>query len=338
MDAEVQYIAKFDTGKAVHHDLHIGASYRYKEVTWTLPRSGPGTRDHAGLFLHEEMRLRESRGLDRRRAAVDYVPYLQRLIASPRASILVHPSKESTIRAVAATAFRTPTFLESYLNIPLQLPVAGGALVSQGIRTDDPTFKVQPERIFTAELGYLNQESDKVTIDASIFYNHASNLIQLAPNRAITVGDVANGLAQPDPATGLYPLFFGGFNNRCQSYNVPRRRPRRARVSGGGLDVYGNYTLNEVQQDNSGCSATELATIVKDERTSAHKVNLGVQLRTKPGFDGSVDLHYVSPQTWGEPIVNPEAQSIEYQPCISTNTGSSTRASAFASSRVTRPR
>ena len=53
--------------------------------------------------------------------------------------------------------------------------------------------------------------------------------------------------------------------------------------------------------------------IVSDARTSAFKLNTGVQLRTKIGIDGSVDFHYVSPQTWAEAQENVQKQNIEYQ-------------------------
>jgi hypothetical protein len=52
---------------------------------------------------------------------------------------------------------------------------------------------------------------------------------------------------------------------------------------------------------------------VNDQRTSMHKVNAGVQVRTKPGFDGSVDFHYVSSQVWAEQVTNVQAQNIQYQ-------------------------
>ena len=80
-----------------------------------------------------------------------------------------------------------------------------------------------------------------------------------------------------------------------------------------GLDLYATYTLYVLRQDNSGCSANQLATIVSDSRTSTHKVNAGVQVRTKVGLDGSVDFHYVSPETWAEQVINTQAQSIQYQ-------------------------
>ena len=66
-------------------------------------------------------------------------------------------------------------------------------------------------------------------------------------------------------------------------------------------------------QDNSGCSAAQLALLVNDSRTSAHKLNTGVQLRTKIGIDGSVDFHFVSPETWAEQVTEVAQQRIAYQ-------------------------
>src|SRR5262249_46973413 len=77
--------------------------------------------------------------------------------------------------------------------------------------------------------------------------------------------------------------------------------------------LYGNYTLNIVQQDNSNCTQEELSRIVKDQRTPTHKVNAGVQLRTKAGIDGSVDFHYVGQQIWAEQVTNLALQQIEQQ-------------------------
>ena len=80
-----------------------------------------------------------------------------------------------------------------------------------------------------------------------------------------------------------------------------------------GLDVYGNYSLNLLNQDNSGCTEEQLSRIVKDQRTSQHKINAGVQLRTQPGIDGSIDFHYVASQIWAEQVTNFVRQQIESQ-------------------------
>jgi iron complex outermembrane receptor protein len=80
-----------------------------------------------------------------------------------------------------------------------------------------------------------------------------------------------------------------------------------------GLDVYGNVTLMDVVEDKSGCTQDQLSVITDDARTSAFKANAGVQLRTKPGIDGSVDFHYVSAQKWAEQVIDLQKQAIVYQ-------------------------
>ena len=163
-------------------------AYRFKDVEWTYLDQDQ-TENHVGLFVHDEVKigrqLRRRRRLPRRLRAVP-----RRASSSRRAARCssTRPSK-STIRGIVATAFRTPTFLESYLGFRVQLPVAGAA-----ISTDAPTIrrKRQPEQIFTTELGYLNSESDYFTFDSAFFYNHANNLIELADRSPLTVGDLAN--------------------------------------------------------------------------------------------------------------------------------------------------
>lgn len=309
VDGELQYLGKFETGKGIEHDLHIGVGYRLKEVEWTyLDRQR--YENHESAFVHDAIALGTRFGLvgDYR---LDYVPYLQKAVQSPKVTLLAHPSKQSTVRASIATAFRTPTFLESYLSIPVQLPAAGASLDSRGVRADDPNFKVRAEQILATEIGYLNQDSEYVTFDSALYYNRVGGLIQLADNRAVVVGDVAKGLGALDPATGLFPLFLGGFANQCQSYDVYGAEIGARTFPIEGLDLYANYTLEQVKPDESKCSAAEKAANVKDERTSAHKINAGIQLRTKPGIDGSVDFHYVSPQTWSEQVVDVQQQRIK---------------------------
>ena len=313
VDGEVQYIDQFAFGPSVDNDLHVGAAYRFKSVSWTY-QAQDETENHAGFFVHDQVKIGPRLAIvgDYR---ADYVPYLNRIVQSPRASVLFHPSKASTIRGIVGTAFRTPTFLESYLGIPVQLPLTGASLISEGQRSDSPGFKVNPEQIFTTELGYLNSESDYFTVDTAFFYNHADNLIELEPNRAVTVGDIANPNVPTAASTqtGFYPVFLGGFQNQCQKYNVYGAELGVRTFPAEGLDVYANGTLMDVKEDTSGCSPDQLSLLASDARTSAVKINAGVQLRTKIGINGSVDFHYVSPQTWAEQVEDIQKQAIVYQ-------------------------
>jgi outer membrane receptor protein involved in Fe transport len=311
VDAEAQYIGKFETGKGIDHDLHIGLNYRFKEVDWSY-LVGPEQENHEGLLFHDAVKLGQYVAVvgDIR---VDYVPYLERFVPSPRGSVLLHPTKKSTVRGTVATAFRTPTFLEAYLDLPTQLPFAGANLAAQDVKPSDPGFKVQPEQIFTTEVGYMNQDSDYLALDTAFFFNHVDDLIQLAPITPVTVSNIQQGQTSLDPGTSTFPIFLGGFDNQCQAYNVYGAEVGARVFPVDGLDVYANYTFMDVVQDNAGCTVAQAQLIVNDQRTSMHKFNTGVQLRTKPGFDGSVDFHYVSPQTWAEQVTNIQAQDIQYQ-------------------------
>ena len=73
-----------------------------------------------------------------------------------------------------------------------------------------------------------------------------------------------------------------------------------------GLDLFANYAINYgVQERPAGCDVPD------DKRTSRHKVNAGVQFRTKIGFNGEITFHYQSPQSWREQVAT--ATGIEYR-------------------------
>lgn len=313
VDNEAQLKAGFDVTENIRNELRAGGSYRFKDVNWTfLDRQR--TEHHFGIFFHDELSFSKKVTVvgDMR---LDYVPYLGRFVPSPRGAVLFHPTKRSTLRATVATAFRKPTFIESYLRLPVNLPVAGGTSITEGVRSEDPGFKVGPERIFNAEVGYRTEDSEKIVIDASAYYNRVSNLMQLSGARPITVGDIAAGARAFDPQAGQFPLLIGGFSNQCQLYNTFGGELSVRTFPVEGLDLYGSYTLNLTNQDESGCTAQDRISqaITTDARTSVHKLNAGVQVRTKVGIDGSVDFHFVGGQTWAEQVTNAVAQRIEYQ-------------------------
>src|SRR5262249_48052049 len=131
VSAEAQVILPFETGKGVKHDLRLGLEYRYKQVSWTyLDRER--FEHHESAFLHDEVKIGDTGFGVAADYRLDYVPYLAEFVQSPRGTLLYHPSNQSTIRGSVATAFRTPTLLESYLSIPLQLPVTGAATLTEG--------------------------------------------------------------------------------------------------------------------------------------------------------------------------------------------------------------
>jgi outer membrane receptor protein involved in Fe transport len=296
VDAELQFYKDFTWPKSVDHSVRAGVAYRLKAIDWTyLERNAP-TEHWGSVFLQDAIHFgkRVQFVLSGR---ADYVPYLNDVVASPRGSLIVKPTDTQSIRLSGSTAFRNTTFLESYLDLPIQLQVPGVELVSQSKRREDPDHKLQPERIITLETSYLNQSNDRFEFELTAYYNRISNLIRLSGARPVTLANRADGFGGLNPETGRYIVAFGGWDNQCDTINVVGGEVGTRVYPVDGLDVFANYALNHTAQElPNGC--TEEA----DQRTSRHKVNVGVQLRTKAGVDGEITFHYQSPQVWGEQV------------------------------------
>ena len=317
-DAEVQYIDDV-RARWLDNSVHVGLGYRFKEAVWSfIP--GETVENWESAYIHDELGFGKQLAGRKQFALVgdvrgDYVQYLGKIVPSPKGSLLFHPTDRSTIRGIVATAFRIPTFLEAYLDVSVPLPIAGGSAQYISSNPAVGSAKLNPEQVVTEELGYLNQDSDYVTFDSALFHNSVKNLIELGQIRAITVGDLATGnpASSYGAASGAYPLFYSGFANQCQTYDVYGAELGARAYPADGLDLYANYTLMKVNADTSGCSSFQLANYVPDARTSAHKVNAGVQVRTAMGLDGSVDFNFVSAQDWALPTANVAAQKIQFE-------------------------
>ena len=91
-------------------------------------------------------------------------------------------------------------------------------------------------------------------------------------------------------------MAFGGWDNSPEVYNVFGGEVQAHVYPTDGLDLFANYALNLSYQQHAIPGTPD------DQRTSRHKVNAGVQLRTKIGFNGEITFYYQSPQVWNEQI------------------------------------
>ncbi|NUQ78581.1 MAG: TonB-dependent receptor [Polyangiaceae bacterium] len=305
LGAEFEFVGHFAAPQLLQHEVHVGVSYRLKSIEWSYLADELPIEHHVAGFLQDSVRIGKyvTAVLSGR---VDYVPYIERVVPSPRGSIVVKPTEQQAIRLSGSTAFRTTTFLESYLDLPIQLTLPGVELVSAAKRYEDPAFKTDPEQIITVEASYLNQQSDYFEFELTGYYNRITNLIVLADARPLTLSNKGEGIGGLNPETGRYTVAFGGWANQCDIYNVVGGELGGRVYPVEGLDVFANYAINFSSQDRpAGCNVPE------DERTSRHKVNAGVQVRTKAGVDGEITFHYQSDQVWGEQVATLEG--IVYQ-------------------------
>jgi iron complex outermembrane receptor protein len=305
LGSEFEFVGHFAAPELLKHEVHAGLSYRLKSISWSYLADELPIEHHVAGFLQDSIKIGDyvTTVLSGR---VDYVPYIGRVVPSPRGSIIVRPTDRQAVRLSGSTAFRTTTFLESYLDLPIQLTLPGVELISASKRREDPDFITEPEQIVTVEASYLNQQSDFFEFELTGYYNRITNLIVLADARPVTLSNKGQGVGGFNPETGRYTVAFGGWANQCDIYKVIGGELGGRVYPVEGLDLFANYALNLSSQDRpEGCKVPE------DARTSRHKVNAGVQVRTKAGVDGELTFHYQSAQQWGEQVATLEG--IVYQ-------------------------
>lgn len=302
---EFEFVGHFAAPQALAHEVHIGLSYKLKKIDWNYLADDLPTEHHGAAFLQDSIKI-GSHVTVVASGRLDYVPYLERVIPSPRGSLIIKPTDRQAVRVSGSTAFRTTTYLEAYLDLPIQLQLPGAELISASKRQEDPDFVLDPEQIITGEVSYLNQQSDLFEFELTGYYNQITNLIALADPRPVTLSNKGSGLGGLNPETGRYTVAFGGWANQCDTYHVVGGELGARVYPVEGLDVFANYAINYSSQSRpSGCNVPE------DNRTSRHKANVGVQVRTPIGIDGEVTFHYQSSQQWGEQVAT--ATGIEYQ-------------------------
>jgi outer membrane receptor for ferrienterochelin and colicin len=291
VDVFAEYVDQAKTGP-IGHEFHVGLNYRYKHVDWSyLDRVR--VENWMGGFVQDTAKFTERLSLVASIRA-DYVPFLQKIVPSPRGALIFKPTALSAIRLSGSTAFRSPSFLESYLDIKIPAPTASGAAVpSRSATLEDPSYRLNEEKVVSVDLGYLSQDSDLFNFEVTGYFLQVKDLIDLSPVRGETPStNVLNGFV---PASGRFDAGQGGWENQCGTYNSYGSEAGTRFFPLDGLDIFANYTLNLQSFDRpSGC------TTVENRQTSKHKINAGVQVRTKPGIDGEITFHYSSPQTWVE--------------------------------------
>lgn len=275
-----------------------GVRYRLKKVDWNYLIDPLAPEHHVGAFVQDALRFGERLGVTAS-ARVDFVPSLSTVVPSARMTFLAQPDAQGrqALKASVATAFRSPTFLEAYLDLPVQLQLSGLEAQSSTRRDEDAAFRIGPEKILAAELQYQNHASDDVQFEVAAYYHRISDRIQLAAVRRSTLTELLGGVGGLNPDSGRYRVASGGWENACGVDHVLGGEVGGRYVGVDGLDIFANYAVNYgVHEQNASC------TDAGDQRTSHHKLNLGAQLRTAFGLNGEVTAHYQTSQQWSEQI------------------------------------
>ncbi|MBX3271285.1 MAG: TonB-dependent receptor [Sandaracinaceae bacterium] len=317
VDTEIVYTNSFTIAPGIENQIIGGIGYRFKEIGWDWlanPVTGSTfhTQHHGNLFLQDTLRIEDvvqivlsARG--------DLHPLFPEPQISPRGSVVIHPTPRQSIRVSAGTAFRSPTFVESYANVPNPTPLRGVTAFGVG----DPTLN--PERIVSVELGYMLQEFDFFALELTGYYNLVFDQILLSENTAYRIWDHQNNpYARYNPDLAAFPLGQLRFANEAADFQQIGGELGVRVFPVTGLDIYANYAIHETLVLGT---AQTLEGRELDQRTSAHKFNAGIQYRspqldqaTGLGFDLAADFHVVSDQVWVEQVIDTERGGTAFVP------------------------
>jgi outer membrane receptor for ferrienterochelin and colicin len=292
-DADVSWSGTFRF--LVPHTLTVGANYRFKYVDWSW-LDADHTQHHEGAYLQDVLQLAKPLRLQVG-ARLDHHPLLRSLQFSPRASLVYRFLGEQSVRLSGGRAFRGPSFMESYLQLPNDTPLRGVTAIGKGNR------KLDPESITSIELGYQNQQTDYFALEVNAYYNWIKDAILFTNNDRFTLADFAGGdrLAAYDPAAQAFPVSALSFANERAIYRQYGGELGVRAYPLPGFDLFVNYSLHKTEPIDQ--SKVEDAR-ANEQQTSLHKVNSGAMYRARFGLDLSADVSWFSDQRWIEQVTD----------------------------------
>lgn len=292
-DADLSYSNRFTL--LVPQTFTVGVSYRYKYIDWSW-LDATHTQNHVGAYIQDVIQLAKPLKLQIG-ARIDRHPLLSSLQFSPRASLVYRFLGEQSVRISGGRAFRSPSFLESYLQYANDTPLRG--ITAWGKGNDN----LDPESITSFELGYQNQASDYFSLEANAYYNWIKDAILFTDVDRYTLGDYAGGnpLATFNPAAQAFPVSSLAWNNERATYRQIGGELGVRAFPVEGLDLYVNYAIH----DTSPTDKKKVDPARADEQqTSLHKINGGVQYRSRFGLEASLDVSWFSNQLWIEQVTD----------------------------------
>ncbi|MDB4990395.1 MAG: Outer rane vitamin receptor BtuB [Myxococcaceae bacterium] len=279
----------------IKQTVTIGSTYRYKHIDWSW-LDGTHSQNHIGAYVQDVIQLAEPLKLQLG-ARIDHHPLLSSLQFSPRASLVYRFLGEQSLRLSGGRAFRGPSFLESYLQLPNDTPLRGVTAYGKG------NNHLLPESITSIELGYQNQASDYFTLEANVYYNSIKNLILFTNNDPFTLSDYAGGdpLAAYNRNAQAFPVSSLSFANERATYRQIGGELGTRVFPVEGLDLYCNYSINSTKPNDKAKVDPVRA---NEQQTSLHKVNSGIQYRSWFGGEASIDMSWTGAQRWIEQVTD----------------------------------
>lgn len=302
VDVDLQYNWRARISDTVSNTLQVGAGYRLKNISWNYLDDDHTLHFFSG-FLQDTLRV------GNRFSAVaslraDRHPVLDGIggsgfVLSPRGALIFKPTERRAIRLTGGTAFRTPTMLELFLDLNLPTPTPGVSVRSYGGEVArariDPSRRLRPESAVSVDLGFQDQTLEVFQYEVNLFFTRGWDRIDFYGSNV----DPLPGDLLPDSRT--VPVGARGYSNDPAATYVYGAELALRLSPVEGLDFNANYTLALTSYE-AGNSLAPTPERDGDQRTPMHKLNVGLQVRTRFGLEFEAFGHYVSRQVWIEPV------------------------------------
>lgn len=283
-DGEALFQKDFEL--AGQHLFGAGVSGRIKRVGWSY-MSGFVQEVHGAAFVQDEWRplklvtLVGSYRVDRHPLLDAGKPgYAQ----SPRLSVVVTPWEGHAFRGSATSAFRQPTYLESYTDLRVPVPgVNGASVLTQGSLT------LRPEALTSFEVGYRGEAARLgLSWDVAAYWNVVKDLVVLSAVNPLPADQAW------DAASQTFLLGRSVFTNDPTSYTARGVELGASWNATRGLDLRASAALQQVVANQA------VAVCGPCTQAPAVKLNAGFTYKTPVKLDLSADASWVSGTTWVE--------------------------------------
>lgn len=274
---------------AKRHSLIFGGDYRIKMIDWDEMLYDEKRENILSFFIQDE-----------------YKPLANILLVmggrydnhpltggrfSPRGSALYSPDKNHTFRLSVSSAYRTPTFLDSYgsFNLyPVSLNLPLGIKFSPPVKVDH-NRNLDPEKILSFELGYQTDVFERIKARCDLFYNEIE------------------GLIFPDMEGPLFSLTSPHIYWEAGYLNYQDVRAFGGEIS---LDILIAPRLTG-KINYSYQQLTDKDTHRRIRSAPEHKINVGIGCKLPRDFSAHLSAHYVDETRWDLLGIIPKTRKVD---------------------------
>ncbi|HXT23159.1 MAG TPA: TonB-dependent receptor [Thermoanaerobaculia bacterium] len=265
-----------------HHILTYGANYRTNDFELEIAPQGT-ERDEWGVFLQDEIlfgsKVRWVVG-----GRYDEVDPLTDGVFTPRTSLIISPSSRHTWRVSYNEAFRTPSAINSYLDVTIlqPVPIPGVGTFALPARATGNIDLVE-EHMTAYEVGYVGTYGNNVIVTLAVYRNETEDSIDFFTKQTYGFGN----LPSPSP---LFPAFL------IPCFNFPNPFAPTPAACGPG---FGGRVPSSYSYRNIGKTIDKGVEAALQQRSGAWSWFANASWQDEPVFEGLADISEQNlPPTW----------------------------------------